>query len=302
MSEPEPPALATGRTSAAGRLDALLAELAGVARAEAVRWIEAGRVTVDDVPATTKNLRVGEGRTISWRTPPRTTSPRADADVPFDVVVDDPDFLVVDKPAGVVVHPSAGHADRTLVNGLMGLGAAGGDPQRPGIVHRLDRDTSGLLLVARSEETHGRLQAMIRDRSVERRYLALVAGAPDAEAGRIDGPIGRHPTRRTEQAVVAGGRAAITHFTVVERLPDHTLLEVRLETGRTHQVRVHLRAIGLHVVGDPVYGRPGLGLSRQFLHAHDLRLPHPRTGIPIRATSDLPGDLAAALALARAGA
>jgi 23S rRNA pseudouridine1911/1915/1917 synthase len=215
---------------------------------------------------------------------------------------EDEHLLVVDKPPGLVVHPAPGHAAGTLVHGLLAHAAAGGESaERPGIVHRLDRDTSGLLVVARSEEAHRRLQRLIRRRAVEREYAALVRGRPRSRAGRIEAPIGRDrsdPTRHSLDTAVP--RDAVTHFEVRELLPEHALLEVRLETGRTHQIRVHLAAIDLPVSGDRVYGAGGdLGLERQFLHAARLAFPHPFTGDPVETASPLPPDLAAALARAR---
>jgi 23S rRNA pseudouridine1911/1915/1917 synthase len=200
----------------------------------------------------------------------------------------------------VVVHPGAGRRGGTLVHGLLGQTAGGEDPDRPGIVHRLDRDTSGLLVVARSEEAHRRLQALLRRRELEREYLALVRGRPRSRRGRIEAPIGRdrrEPTRMSLETDTP--RDAVTHFEVVELLPRHTLLRVRLETGRTHQIRVHLEAVGLPVSGDPVYGIPGdLGLSRQFLHAARLAFLHPFSDAQVEVESPLPDDLRAALAAA----
>jgi 23S rRNA pseudouridine1911/1915/1917 synthase len=218
------------------------------------------------------------------------------------IVWQDEHLLVVDKPAGVVVHPSAGHASGTLVQGLLAHELEGGeDPERPGIVHRLDRDTSGLLVVARSVEAHRRLQELIRAREVEREYLALVVGRPRSRRGTIDAPIGRDrhdPLRHSLDT--ATPRDAVTHFEVEELLPRHTLLRVRLETGRTHQIRVHLAAIDLPVAGDQLYGRAGeLELERQFLHAARLAFPHPLSGARVEAESPLPDDLAAALERAR---
>ena len=209
----------------------------------------------------------------------------------------------MDKPAGVVVHPGVGHREGgTLVHGLLALDAAGGDEERPGIVHRLDRDTSGLLVVARSEEAHERLQDLIRRRVVERRYLALVKGRPRSRSGRIEAPIGRDRQERTRHSLdTPTPRDAVTWFEVVELLEAHALLDVKLETGRTHQIRVHLEAIGLPVAGDPVYGGAGeLGLERQFLHAAQLSFAHPFTGERVEAESPLPHDLQAALERARA--
>ena len=220
----------------------------------------------------------------------------------LDVAYEDEHLLVVDKPAGLVAHP-AGHDERaTLAHGLLALGAAGGDPERPGLVHRLDRDTSGLLVVARSEDAHARLTEAIRERRVERRYLALVFGAPRSRTGRIEAPIGRDRRDRTRRSLdTETPREAVTWFEVQEILGRRALLEVRLETGRTHQIRVHLEAIELPVCGDPVYGVGGdLALERQFLHAHRLRFDHPFTGASLDLVSPLPADLEAALGRARA--
>ncbi len=214
----------------------------------------------------------------------------------FKIAYEDQDLLVIDKPAGLVVHPARGHREGTLSQLLAGV-AAGGDAERAGIVHRLDRDTSGLLVVARSEEVHRLLQRALAERRIEREYLALVQGRPPARSGTIEAPIGRDPNMRTRMAV--GGnfpREARTHFTLERALPEHSLLRVRLDTGRTHQIRVHLQAIGHPVAGDPEYGTPGqLGLERQFLHAARLALRHPITGEPLEVHSPLPPDLAAAL-------
>ncbi len=217
----------------------------------------------------------------------------------FSIVYQDDHLLVVDKSAGLVVHPARGHREGTLSQLLAGV-AAGGDPERAGIVHRLDRDTSGLLVVARSEEAHRLLQQALAARQIEREYLALVEGRPRARSGTIEAPIGRDPTVRTRMAV--GGnfpREARTHFTLERALPAHSLLRLRLDTGRTHQIRVHLQAIGNPVAGDPEYGTAGvLGLERQFLHATRLALTHPMTGERLEVRSELPADLAAALKLA----
>lgn len=209
-------------------------------------------------------------------------------------------LLVVDKPSGLVVHPGAGRAEGTLAHALVGLAAGGEDPDRPGIVHRLDRETSGLLVVARTEEAYRGLAGIVRRRALERGYVALVRGRPRSRTGRIEAPIGRDrvdPTRRSLDTEAP--RAAVTHFALTEPLGDYALLDVRLETGRTHQIRVHLAAIELPIVGDRTYGVQGLGLTRQFLHAGSLAFPHPVTGERIEAVSPLPKDLAAALEVAR---
>jgi 23S rRNA pseudouridine1911/1915/1917 synthase len=214
----------------------------------------------------------------------------------FSIAYEDEHLLVVDKGAGLVVHPARGHREGTLSQLLSGI-AAGGEEGRAGIVHRLDRDTSGLLVVARSEEAHALLQAALAQRLIEREYVALVQGRPPARTGTIEAPIGRDPQVRTRMAI--GGNApreARTHFTLERALPGYTLLHVRLETGRTHQIRVHMQAIGHPVAGDPEYGAPGaLGLERQFLHAARLAFDHPLTGARIEVRSPLPEDLALAL-------
>ena len=216
---------------------------------------------------------------------------------PIDVTLayEDEHLFVVDKPAGLVVHPGAGRGTGTLVHALHGR-IAGGDPERPGIVHRLDRDTSGLLVVARSEEAHRRLQALVRRRALERTYLALVRGRPRSRRGRIEAPIGRDRHEPTRQSLDTDTpRDAVTHFEVEEVLDGLALLRVRLETGRTHQIRVHLAAVDLPVVGDPVYGVPDDRLGRQFLHAAALAFPHPITGERVEVASPLPADLQAYL-------
>jgi 23S rRNA pseudouridine1911/1915/1917 synthase len=270
-------------------------------RAAAERLVEAGAVLVEGV-ARAKSHRLSGGEEVELEAPAAAPSSLEPEEMSLRVAYEDEHLLVVDKPAGLVVHPAAGHARGTLVHGLLAHAVAGGEePERPGIVHRLDRDTSGLLVVARSPEAHRRLQALIRRREVERHYLALVVGRPRSRTGRIEAPIGRDRHDPTRQSLdTATPRDAVTHFSLVELLPRHALLDVRLETGRTHQIRVHLAAIDLPVAGDSVYGRAGeLGLERQFLHAARLAFPHPFGGERIEAESPLPRDLAAALASAR---
>lgn len=282
------------------RLDRALAARPELeSRALAERLISAGLVLVDGEPRA-KSFRLEGGEEISAEIPETEPLQQEDIDVP--IVWEDEHLLVVEKPAGLVVHPAGSTRTGTLVQGLIEHGAEGGDDDdRPGIVHRLDRDTSGLLIVTRSPEAHRLLQEMIRKREVERTYAALVGGKPESMSGRIDAPIGRDRRDRTRHSLdTATPRAAVTWFTVVETMHEHALLDVRLETGRTHQVRVHLEAIGLPVSGDPVYGAPGdLGLERQFLHARRLAFTHPLTGQPIVLESELPADLATALELAR---
>ena len=288
------------RASEAERLDRAVAARPEVgSRGLAERLILAGAVVVDGEPRA-KSFRLEGGEDVHVELPdePGALVPE---EMDLHVAWEDEHLVVVDKPAGVVVHPGTGHASGTLVHGLLALDAAGGDEERPGIVHRLDRDTSGLLVVARSEAAHARLQELIRRRQVERHYLALVRGAPRSRTGRIEAPIGRDRSERTRHSLdTPTPRDAVTFFEVVELLPAHSLLDVRLETGRTHQIRVHLEAIELPIAGDPVYGVSGdLGLERQFLHAARLRFAHPFTGEEVAVESSLPDDLAAALELAR---
>ena len=228
---------------------------------------------------------------------------QADDDIDVRIAFEDDHLLVFDKPAGLVVHPGAGTGPGgTLANALVRHRAAGGEPDRPGIVHRLDKDTSGLLVVARSEEAHRRLQKMVQRRDITREYTALVKGRPRSWEGRVEAPIGRDRSDPTRQSLDTDApREAVTHFEVAELLPPWALLTLRLETGRTHQIRVHLAAIELPVAGDPLYGVQGLGLERQFLHASRLAFGHPFGGKPVEVVSPLPDDLAAALALARQG-
>jgi 23S rRNA pseudouridine1911/1915/1917 synthase len=258
-------------------------------------------VLVDGEPRP-KSFKLEGGEELEFEPPARPTTTMQPEVVPgLRVAWEDEHLLVADKPAGVVVHPSAGHATGTMVQGLLEAGAEGGDADRPGIVHRLDRDTSGLLVVARSPEAHRLLQEMIRDREVERVYLALVKGRPRSLTGRIDAPIGRDRNDPTRHSLdTATPRDAVTHFEVLELLRGHAFLRVTLETGRTHQIRVHLQAIDLPVSGDPLYGVPDdLGLARQFLHAHRLSFAHPITGEQLAVESPLPPDLEAALERAR---
>ena len=253
-----------------------------------------------DGVARSKSHRLAGGEEIRFELPEAPSEPEPEAEPEgLRIVWEDEHLLVVDKPAGVVVHPGAGHAQGTLAGALLGRGATGGSKERAGIVHRLDRDTSGLLVVARSEEAFGRLQSLVRRRALEREYLALVRGRPRSRRGRIEAPIGRDRNDPTRQSLdTATPRDAVTHFDVERVLPEHALLRVRLETGRTHQIRVHLAAVGLPVMGDRSYGTPGLGLERQFLHACRLAFPHPVTDEALDVSSELPGELQDALALA----
>ncbi len=287
---------AVPEAAAGERLDRFVASLPGVgSRAAAERLLAAGSVLVDGA-LRPKSYRLEGGEEVAVEfadgAPAVASEPTPKLRIPYE----DEHLLVVDKPGGLVVHPAAGHGSGTLVQALAGR-SAGGDPERPGIVHRLDRDTSGLLVVARTDQAYEGLRALVRRRALEREYLALVRGRPRSRTGRIEAPIGRDrrdPTRRSLDTDVP--KDAITHFELVDLYDDHALLRVRLETGRTHQIRVHLAAIGLPVVGDPVYGTPEPGLRRQFLHAARLAFTHPVTGERVDVESPLPPDLDAALA------
>jgi 23S rRNA pseudouridine1911/1915/1917 synthase len=291
------PAEAAGR-----RLDRYLAEHAG-SRAQAGRWIASGAVTIDGRSARKSDLLSG-GEQLEI-TPPQSAASGADAApaASFALVYEDGDMLVVDKPAGVVVHPAAGHRSGTLSQALSALGASGGEAWRPGLVHRLDKDTSGLLVVAKSEAAHRVLKRALAERRIVREYLVLVAGRPPTRAGTIDAPIGRDRRARRHMSIDSHSpREARTHFTLEQPLSASSLLRVRLETGRTHQIRAHFEAIGHPVRGDRDYGQDqSYGLGRQFLHATRLELDQPLTGQALAFDSPLPDDLAAALERARRG-
>jgi 23S rRNA pseudouridine1911/1915/1917 synthase len=288
------------------RLDRYLAEHAGLpSRAAVERLIDRGAVLVDGEPAQ-KSLRLAGGELIELAEEVESApaGPEAGSELDIPLAFCDEHVIVVDKPAGVVTHPAPGVAGPTLVAALRSLGLRGGDDeQRPGVIHRLDRDTSGLLVLARSEEAFAALGEQMRARRIEREYTALVRGRPPSRRGTIDAPIGRD--RNDVGRMAVGGRAerpAVTHFELAEPLTGSSLLRLKLETGRTHQIRVHLAAIGHPVLGDPLYGVPGtqIGLRRQFLHAARLAFTHPADGRRIELSSELPPDLAAALERARA--
>ena len=287
--------------AAGERLDRFLASLTEVgSRAMAERLLAAGTVLVDG-RALDKSRRLSGGEELEFEPPEQETAELVPERMDLRIAYEDEHLIVVDKPAGLVVHPGSGHSTGTLVHGLLDHDITGGEEDRPGIVHRLDRDTSGLIVVARSEEAHARLQSLVRKRALERHYAALVVGRPRSRSGRIEAPIGRDrrdPLRHSLDTDKP--RDAVTDFEVRELLPRHTLLDVKLETGRTHQIRVHLAAVDLPVAGDKVYGRPReLGLERQFLHAGRLAFPHPFTGVRVDVESPLPADLSAALEGAR---
>jgi 23S rRNA pseudouridine1911/1915/1917 synthase len=288
--------------SAGERLDRFLSLRPEIgSRAVAERLLRGGGVLVDG-RARPKSHKLEGGEELEFEPPPVPTSTLEPQAMDLVVPYEDEHLLVVDKPAGLVVHPAPGHAHGTLVQGLLAYDVEGGDePERPGIVHRLDRDTSGLLVVARSPEAHRRLHALVQSRGLTREYVALVGGRPRSLRGTIDAPVGRDRHDPLRQSLDTDTpREAVTHFEVDELLPRHALLRVSLETGRTHQIRVHLAAIDLPVSGDALYGRPGdLGLERQFLHAARLAFEHPFTGAAVDVASPLPGDLETALANAR---
>lgn len=296
---PEPLELSVPAHQAGLRLDRFLAEPLG-SRAAAQALIDAGAVLVDGAPRAKRHLvKEGEVIKVAGTQAPQRIAPGDEEPAQFSVAYEDDYLLVVDKPAGVVVHPAPGHRAGTLAQALAGR-ASGGEPQRPGIVHRLDRDTSGLLVVARSDQVHRALKSLLASRRLVREYSALVEGHPPSRRGTVDAPIGRDRRDRLRMSVNTDApRPARTHFEIVRLLPSSALLRVRLETGRTHQIRVHLAAIGHPVAGDPLYGTGGrFGLERQFLHAERLAFQHPMTGRDIDVRSPLPGDLEAALELA----
>ena len=296
--------------AAPGRADRFAADLTGLSRSYVQKLMSEGRITAEGRPLRA-NAIVPAGTALRVEVPPPApATPLPEPGIEVPVVYEDGDLLIVDKPAGLVVHPSAGHESGTLVNALLGRhgeafgGIAG--VRRPGIVHRLDRDTSGLLVVARSDAAQASLMAQLKARRVKKTYLALVQGSVAAAVGRIEAPIGRDPAHRTRMAVTASGRPATTGYRVRERFEGWTLLELDLVTGRTHQIRVHLAAIGHPVAGDPVYGggtsrRGPAELERLFLHAWRLELTSPSTGRLIRAEAPLPADLESVLRRLRDG-
>jgi 23S rRNA pseudouridine1911/1915/1917 synthase len=286
---------------AGGRLDAVLARRPEVgSRSRVADLIAHGAVLVDG-QARAKSYVLAEGQlvevSVSEKPPLVLVAEESDVPVPFE----DEWLLIADKPAGMAVHPSAGHSSGTLVHALLGHGLAGGERFRPGVVHRLDKDTSGLLVVAKTTEVHRRLVSMMRDRKISRRYIALVHGSIASDSGTIEAPVGRDPVHRKAMAIGgSGAREARTHFRVLERFEEFTLVEVRLDTGRTHQIRVHFLGIGHPVAGDATYGRrDALGIGRQFLHSARLLLTHPMTGQALDVRSPLPAGLAAVLARLR---
>jgi 23S rRNA pseudouridine1911/1915/1917 synthase len=292
--------------AAAGRLDLAVAGLAGISRAHAQRLISDGRALVNGRRGRASDrLRGDERLAVELSAPPDPTL--APEEIPLEVAYEDASLLIVDKPAGMVVHPSAGHPTGTLVHALLGRAAARGESLgsiagvgRPGIVHRLDKETSGLLVVAKTDAAQASLMRQFGERTIEKEYLALVRGTPPAPRGRIEAPIGRHPRDRQRMAVVGGGREAVTEYEVLAATGAHALLRLRPRTGRTHQLRAHLAYLGLPIAGDLRYGGgigPG-GLARQFLHASSLTLARPSDGFRLHAWSGLPDDLSRSLTAA----
>lgn len=289
------------------RLDRALTSLfPDQSRNALARLIEQGRVFVDGAPVAKASHRVSAGQTIDVDVPPPAASSVESQDLPIDILYEDADLVVLNKPPGLVVHPSAGHADQTLVNALLfhvrDLSGVGGE-LRPGIVHRLDKDTSGVMIVAKNDEAHRKLTAQWGSATVRKEYLAIVYGTPSKDSGTIDAPIGRDPRERKRMAVLKGGRSAITEYTVVERFRGVSLVRCVLRTGRTHQIRVHLKHLGHPIVGDLLYSGPqwrGLpdkklqkalaGMKRQALHAEKLTFAHPRSGEVLVFSADVPLD------------
>ena len=291
----------TAATEHAGvRLDAFLSADGALTRSQAARLIAEGRVRVNGKPAA-KSARLSGGETVTVDIPQLRETALPPQDIPLDVVYEDDDVIVVNKPTGLVVHPAPGHPDGTLVNALLHhcgdtLSGIGGE-KRPGIVHRIDRDTSGLIIAAKNDAAHLALSAQLKDHSLSRTYECLVTGNMKQDSGTVDAPIGRSSADRKKMAVVPTGRRAVTHWEVVARYPGVTHLRCRLETGRTHQIRVHMAHIGHPILGDTVYGakKPVPGLTGQCLHATGLRFVHPRTGEPVELHCPLPPEFTAML-------
>lgn len=295
---------------ATDRLDRYLAEhLPDLSRSRLQKLIEQGQVQVNGTLCTSKKAIVQTGDSVCITVPAAEPMALQPEDIPLDILYEDDFLIILNKPIGLVVHPAPGHEGGTLVNALLaycGDNLAGiGGVQRPGIVHRLDKDTSGAIAIAKTDRAHQHLQAQFKAKTARRDYLAVVYGAPTTLTGTIDAPIGRHPIDRKKMAIVPeekGGRRAITHWQVEERLGNYTLIRFQLETGRTHQIRVHSASIGHPVVGDPVYGSGrsiGVNLTGQALHAWKLRLQHPITDAWIEAIADPPSEFTTLLEVLR---
>ena len=292
----EPIRLRASEESKNQRLDAFLASsLDGLTRSQATRLIESGEVAVNG-RAVSKSYKLAGGEDIAVTLPEPEPVEAVPQDIPLDVVYEDADVIVVNKPSGMVVHPAPGHPDGTLVNALLyhcaGTLSGIGGALRPGIVHRIDRDTSGLIIAAKNDAAHQYLSAQLADHTLARTYECIVVGALREDRGTVDAPIARHPTDRKRMAVVAGGREAVTHWEVIARYPGYTHVRCRLETGRTHQIRVHMAYIGHPILGDTVYGakKEVPGLTGQCLHAVGLRFLHPRTHEIVELSCPLPDE------------
>ena len=297
----EPILLRTSEESAGERLDACLARMAdGVTRSAAARAIAKGRVLVNGRTAG-KSLKLSGGEQIEFTPEEPAPISAAPQDIPLDVVYEDGDVIVVNKPSGLVVHPAPGHPDGTLVNALLhhcGSSLSGvGGALRPGIVHRIDRDTSGLIIAAKNDMAHQSLAAQLADHTLARTYECIVTGNLREDSGTVDAPIARDSRDRKRMAVVSGGRRAVTHWEVIARYPGYTHIRCQLETGRTHQIRVHMAYLGHPILGDTVYGakKPVPGLTGQCLHAVALRFLHPRTGEAVSLSCPLPEEFTAML-------
>ena len=293
----EPILLRASEESKNQRLDAFLASsLDGLTRSQATRLIESGEVAVDGKSVSKSSYKLAGGEDIAVTLPEPEPVEAVPQDIPLDVVYEDADVIVVNKPSGMVVHPAPGHPDGTLVNALLyhcaGTLSGIGGALRPGIVHRIDRDTSGLIIAAKNDAAHQYLSAQLADHTLARTYECIVVGALREDRGTVDAPIARHPTDRKRMAVVAGGREAVTHWEVIARYPGYTHVRCRLETGRTHQIRVHMAYIGHPILGDTVYGakKEVPGLTGQCLHAVGLRFLHPRTHEVVELSCPLPEE------------
>ena len=292
----EPIRLRASEESKNQRLDAFLASsLDGLTRSQATRLIESSEVAVNG-RAVSKSYKLAGGEDVAVTLPEPEPVEAVPQDIPLDVVYEDADVIVVNKPSGMVVHPAPGHPDGTLVNALLyhcaGTLSGIGGALRPGIVHRIDRDTSGLIIAAKNDAAHQYLSAQLADHTLARTYECIVVGALREDRGTVDAPIARHPTDRKRMAVVAGGREAVTHWEVIARYPGYTHVRCRLETGRTHQIRVHMAYIGHPILGDTVYGakKEVPGLTGQCLHAVGLRFLHPRTHEVVELSCPLPEE------------
>ena len=302
----------TGQLALSGRMDKALAEASGLSRERVKALMADGAITIDGAPATNPSAKAKAGSTFTITVPPAAEAEAQPQDIPLDIAFEDEHLIVVNKPAGMVVHPAAGNPDGTLVNALLHHCAHNGGGQlsgiggvaRPGIVHRIDKDTSGLLVVAKSTAAHEGLAAQFADHSIKRRYQAVCGGHPNPANGTIRGRIGRSDNNRKKMTVLpddsSRGKHAVTHYTTIEKLNHCSLIECRLETGRTHQIRVHLGSIGHTLLGDPVYGRTPaklrailkeLGFARQALHAASLGFNHPVTGEHVSFEATIPDDM-----------